>query len=320
MKPGSASAAHRGHLRQHLPRRAYPFSAMLAQEKMKLALLLNAINPAIGGVVVRGEKGATESTAARGLRELLPLAVDGRRPASVDFPLGATGNMVVGSIDFEDAVRDGKLRFLPGLLGCAHEGALCIDEVNLLDDHLVDSILDVAERDENVVEREGPSLTCLSRFILIGTMDPEEGELQPELLDRFGLAVSVCGEADPTVRVERLMRRGGDAALAKRIAFARTCLPEVIIPAHLTGFISEICLRKHVASYRADLVIARAARAHAAWQGRSDVTADDILIVVPLALLHRMRTGTSETPPPPSPPARASRRRTRSSTSSLSAP
>ncbi|MDR2614355.1 MAG: ATP-binding protein, partial [Candidatus Accumulibacter sp.] len=295
-------------------RRVYPFSAILAQEQMKLALLLNAVNPAIGGVVVRGEKGTAKSTAARGIRELLPPAADGGMPAFVDFPLGATEDMVIGSIDFEGAIRDGELRFQPGLLSRAHEGVLYIDEVNLLDDHLVDSILDAAESGENVVEREGLSLTHPSRFILIGTMNPEEGELRPQLLDRFGLAVAIRGETDPAARVELLRRReafdddpdafdaawrDGDAALEARIANARARLPEVIIPLHLVSFIGEICLRNHVAGHRADIVIACAARAHAAWHGRSDVTADDILAVAPLALLHRMRAGAPEMPPPP---------------------
>ncbi|MDR0576527.1 MAG: AAA family ATPase [Candidatus Accumulibacter sp.] len=283
---------------------------------MKLALLLNAVNPAIGGVLVRGEKGTAKSTAARGIRELLPPA-GGASPPFVDFPLGATEDMVIGSIDFERAIRDGEPRFQPGLLARAHGGVLYIDEVNLLDDHLVDSILDAAESGENIVEREGQSLRHPARFILIGTMNPEEGELRPQLLDRFGLAVSVGGETDPAARVELLRRReafDGDpdafaaawreqtAALGRRLAAARERLPDVLIPAHLAAFIGEICLRNHVAGHRADLAVARAARAHAAWHGRGDVNADDILAVAPMALLHRMRAGEPEMPPPPPPP------------------
>jgi len=298
-------------------RRVYPFSAVLAQEEMKLALLLNAVNPAVGGVVVRGQKGTAKSTAARGLRDLLPALPDGGRPAFVDFPLGATEDMVIGSIDFEAAVRDGAVRFQPGLLARAHMGVLYIDEVNLLDDHLVDSILDAAESGENIVEREGQSLRHASRFILIGTMNPEEGELRPQLLDRFGLAVSIEGEADPQVRVELLKRReafdadpdaflaghaAAEADLALRIRDARNRLPEVRIPAHLLGFIAEICQRNHVAGHRADIVMERAARAFAAWAGRIDVSADDILAVAPMVLLHRMRSGTPDIPPPPPPP------------------
>jgi len=298
-------------------RRVYPFSAILAQEEMKLSLLLNAINPAIGGVVVRGQKGTAKSTAARGLRDLLPALPDGGRPAFVDFPLGATEDMVIGSIDFEAAVRDGAVRFQPGLLARAHMGVLYIDEVNLLDDHLVDSILDAAESGENIVEREGQSLRHASRFILIGTMNPEEGELRPQLLDRFGLAVSIEGETDPQVRVELLKRResfdtapdtfldryaGEEADLARRLCEARRRLTEVEIPPHLLGFIAEICQRNHVAGHRADIVMERAARAFAAWAGRTDVVADDILAVAPMVLLHRMRSGTPDILPPPPPP------------------
>ena len=294
----------------------YPFSAILAQEDMKLALLLNAVNPAIGGVVVRGEKGTAKSTAARGLRELLPARADGHSPAFVDFPLGATEDMVIGSIDFEGAIRDGALRFQPGILARAHEGVLYIDEVNLLDDHLVDSILDAAESGENIVEREGQSLRHPARFILVGTMNPEEGELRPQVLDRFGLAVSIVGERDAALRVELLKRREAfdanpeafraaykeaEAALGQRIADARERLPEVAIARHLLGFIAEICTRNHVAGHRADIVIARAACAFAAWEGRSDVKADDILKVAPMALLHRMRAGAPDMPPPPPP-------------------
>ena len=299
-------------------RQSYPFSAILAQEEMKLALLLNAINPSIGGVVVRGEKGTAKSTAARAMRELLPLRTDGTRPAFVDFPLGATEDMVVGAIDFERAIRDGELRFQPGLLARAHQGVLYIDEVNLLDDHLVDSILDSAESGENIVEREGQSLRHAANFILIGTMNPEEGELRPQLLDRFGLAVAIVGEADPALRVELLKRREsfdhcpeifnaayreGERALAQRLKAARERLPEVMIADHLIAFITEICSRNHVAGHRADIVIARTARAFAAWDGRCDVVADDILKVAPMALLHRLRSGTPDLPPPPPPPA-----------------
>jgi len=300
-----------------LLRKGYPFSAILAQEEMKLALLLNAINPSIGGVVVRGEKGTAKSTAARAMRDLLPLRTDGTRPAFVDFPLGATEDMVVGAIDFECAIRDGELRFQPGLLARAHQGVLYIDEVNLLDDHLVDSILDSAESGENIVEREGQSLRHAANFILIGTMNPEEGELRPQLLDRFGLAVAIVGEADPALRVELLKRREAfddcpeafnaayretERAIAQRLKAARERLAEVMIPDHLIGFISEICSRNHVAGHRADIVIARTARAFAAWDGRSDVVADDILKVAPMALLHRMRSATPDLPPPPPPP------------------
>lgn len=298
-------------------RAVFPFSAILAQDAMKLALLLNAVNPAIGGVVIRGEKGTAKSTAARGLRGLLPPLADGRRPPFVDFPLGATEDMVIGAIDFEAAIRDGRVAFQPGLLARAHLGVIYIDEVNLLDDHLVDSILDASESGENIVEREGQSLRHPSRFILVGTMNPEEGELRPQLLDRFGLAVSIEGEADPGMRVELLRRREAfdldseafverfspeEAELVRRVGEARRRLDEVACARHLISFIAEICQRNHVAGHRADIVMERAARAHAAWQGRCDVIADDILAVAPMVLLHRMRSAAPDIPPPPPPP------------------
>lgn len=304
------------------PRRDFPFPAILAQQEMKLALLLNAVNPAIGGVLVRGQKGTAKSTAARGLRGLLPPLPDGRKPPFVNFPLGATEDMVVGTIDFEAAIREGRVAFQPGMLARAHQGVLYIDEVNLLDDHLVDSILDAAETGENIVEREGQSLRHASRFILVGTMNPEEGELRPQLLDRFGLAVAVEGECEPRTRVDLLLRReefdadpdafveryrGAVSELAQHITEARRRLGEIICPAHLTRFVSEICQRNHVAGHRADIAMERAARAHAAWEGRGEVTADDILAVAPMVLLHRMRSGTPDIPPPPpaSPPPRS---------------
>jgi magnesium chelatase subunit D len=297
-------------------RRIFPFSAILAQAEMKLALLLNAVNPAIGGVVVRGQKGTAKSTAARGLASLLPPLGDGRRPPFIDFPLGATEDMVIGSIDFEAAILSGEVRFQPGLLARAHGGVLYIDEVNLLDDHLVDAILDAAESGENIVEREGQSLRHASRFILIGTMNPEEGELRPQLLDRFGLAVSIAGDNDPKTRVDLLKRREAfdadpddfilscrheEAELKRRVGEARRRLREVALPAHLIAFVAEICQRNHVAGHRADIVMERAAKAHAAWQGRTDVVADDVVAVAPMVLLHRMRSGTPDIPPPPPP-------------------
>lgn len=299
-------------------RRDFPFPAILAQEEMKLALLLNAVNPAIGGVLIRGQKGTAKSTAARGLHALLPPLPGGGPPPFVDFPLGATEDMVVGTIDFEAAIREGRVAFQPGLLARAHQGVLYIDEVNLLDDHLVDSILGAAETGENIVEREGQSLRHASRFVLIGTMNPEEGELRPQLLDRFGLAVAVEGESDPRARVDLMLRReafdtdpaafiaryqGAEAALAQRIAEARLRLRDLGFPSHLARFVTEICQRNHVAGHRADIVMERAARAHAAWAGRNEVSADDILAVAPMVLLHRMRAGTPDIPPPPPPPA-----------------
>lgn len=316
---------------------------------MKQALLLNAVNPAIGGVLIRGEKGTAKSTAVRGLAHLLPpLAViagcscqcdpDGDRHCPecaqrirsgeiikarivpspmIDLPLGATEDMVIGSIDFEAAVKTGVSRFMPGLLARANRGVLYVDEVNLLDDHLVDAILDASESGLNLVEREGMSVWHPSRFVLIGTMNPEEGELRPQILDRFGLAVQVEGETELSLRVELLKRReqfdldwegferkysSNLEKIRESIVSARSLLPGLFIPNHLRTFISEICTQNNVAGHRADLAIERAACAHAALDGRMEVSSDDIIAVAPLALLHRMRSVQEPQMPPPPPP------------------
>jgi magnesium chelatase subunit D len=330
--------------------KVFPFAAIIGQERMKLSLLLNAVNPAIGGVLIRGEKGTAKSTAVRGLARLLPALnvvagcpfqcepegdskcsacskkAAGKKPLEgltvsapiVDLPLGATEDMVLGSIDFEAAVRAGASRFMPGLLARANRGILYVDEVNLLDDHLVDAILDSAESGINLVEREGMSEWHPSRFILIGTMNPEEGELRPQILDRFGLAVQVEAESDPELRVELLKRReqfdldprgftdrfiSESTKIGESIANARSLLPGVFMPNHLRTFIAEICTQNNVAGHRADLAIERAACAHAALKGRTEVSSDDIVAVAPLALLHRMRNAQEpEMPPPPPPP------------------
>ncbi|EPY01832.1 VWA domain-containing protein [Magnetospirillum fulvum] len=294
----------------------YPFAALCGQERMRLALVLAAIDPAIGGVLIRGEKGTAKSTAARGLAALLPRLAEGRAAPFVDLPLGATEDRVIGSIDLEAALAEGRARFQPGLLARADQGILYIDEVNLLDDHLVESILDVAASGVNRVEREGQSLVHPARITLIGTMNPEEGDLRPQLLDRFGLAVAVSGESDPAIRVALMRARESfeqdgtafaqgwaeaQAVLAGRIVRARAALPQITLPRPMQGFIAEICRRNHVAGHRADLAIARAARAHAAWDGRDIVTAEDVTEVAPFALLHRMRGATPDLPPPPPP-------------------
>ncbi|MFC1642311.1 magnesium chelatase subunit D family protein [Myxococcota bacterium] len=315
--------------------RAFPFAALVGQEQMKLALLLNAVNPVLGGVLIRGEKGTAKSTAARGLASLLPEietfadcgyqcepegaercpvcrtrtgqpSVQRRRPPFVSLPLGATEDCLVGSVDFEAAVRFGEARFRPGLLARAHRGVLYVDEVNLLDDHLVDSLLDTAESGVNLVEREGMSVWHSARFLLVGTMNPEEGELRAQLLDRFALVVEVKAEREADIRVELLRRReqfdasptgfiGGYAEatlqLAARIEAARRLVKRCAVPKQILGFIAEICRRNQVAGHRADIVIERAACAYAALGGHSQVSSDDVLAVAPLALLHRMRTG-----------------------------
>ena len=332
------------------PFKIFPFAAILGQERMKLALLLNAVHPDIGGVLIRGEKGTAKSTAVRALTCLLPplrtvagcacrcnpdngslcqscaekvragesLPVSIVPSTMVDLPLGATEDRVIGSIDFESAVKTGVSRFMPGLLARANRGVLYVDEVNLLDDHLVDAILDAAESGLNIVEREGVSVCHPSRFVLIGTMNPEEGELRPQILDRFGLAVQVAAETDPMVRVELLKRReqfdlDGEGfeksyipeldKIRKKIADARLLLPEVFMPNHLRMFITEICAQNSVAGHRADIAMERAARAHAAFRGSTEVSSDDIIAVAPLTLLHRTRnTEEPQMPPPPPPP------------------
>jgi magnesium chelatase subunit D len=234
----------------------------------------------------------------------------------VDLPLGATEDRVIGSIDFESAVKTGVSRFMPGLLARANRGVLYVDEVNLLDDHLVDAIVDAAESGLNIVEREGMSVSHPSRFVLIGTMNPEEGELRPQILDRFGLAVQVEAEPDPAARVELLTRRemfdldceGFEKSyipelekLRRKISDARLLLSEVFMPNHLRTFISEICAQNNVAGHRADIAMERAARAHAALRGSTEVSSDDIIAVAPLTLLHRARNAEALQMPPPPP-------------------
>lgn len=317
----------------------YPFSAIIGQDRMKMALILNAIDSGIGGVLVRGEKGTAKSTAVRALADLLPeiTVVQGcpyschpdyrqgicsachdeeKKPFSrkmrvVNLPLNATEDMVLGGIDFGFAVRTGATRFQPGLLAKANRGILYVDEINLLDDHIVDIILDAASSGENVVEREGISFRHQAQFILVGTMNPEEGELRPQLLDRFGLCVHVNSEVDPEKRVLLMERRehydadthgfsslyrNRNREIAGQIVSAGQSLTEVILPKSLTKFIVELCVQNNVAGHRADIVIARSATAIAAYERRSTVTVDDIGRAAELALAHRRR---EISPPPP---------------------
>ena len=296
-----------------MKRKYFPFSAIVGQEDLKKALLLNAVNPRTGGVLVRGEKGTAKSSAVRALGQLLPerrqRAGQGAA-AVVTLPLNATEEMVAGGIDFQETMKEGRRIFQPGLLAKAHEGILYVDEVNLLDDHLVDIVLDAASSGENRVEREGMTLVHPSLFVLAGTMNPEEGELRPQLLDRFGLCVEVHGETDPDLRVELMLRREAfdsdpdafaghssdeERRIAEKIAAARLLLPAVRMPSHLRGFISELCRNSNVAGHRADLVIEQAARASAALRGSREVSVADITGVAPLALVHRRR---DPVPPP----------------------
>ncbi|WP_375500867.1 VWA domain-containing protein [uncultured Jatrophihabitans sp.] len=306
---------------------------------MQLALVLNAVSPAIGGVLVRGEKGTAKSTAVRGLAAVMPsLPVvdecrfrcdpadpdphcpDGPHAAPVsrtqptrlvELPIGASEDRVVGSLDLERALGEGVRAFEPGLLAAAHRGVLYVDEVNLLADHLVDVLLDAAAMGRNHVERDAVSITHAARFVLIGSMNPEEGELRPQLLDRFGLTVDVSASRDPEVRVDVVRRRlaadadpdafaaawaDAEQVLTERIAAARTLLGSVELPDSALRQIAEVCAAFDVDGMRADIVTARTAAAHAAWSGRTVVTADDVRAAALLALPHRRRRNPFDEP------------------------
>ncbi len=318
----------------------YPFSALVGQEDLALALLLNAVSPAIGGVLVRGEKGTAKSTAVRGLARVLPevQVIDGcafncdpvmpeqdcpagphpggaprrRRPVPlVELPVGASSDRVAGSLDLERALTQGRRGFEPGLLAAAHRGLLYVDEVNLLGDHLVDLLLDAAALGVNYVEREGVSVRHPARFLLVGTMNPEEGELRPQLLDRFGLTVEVRGNAEPCERVEVIRRRlayeadpGGfasawaapDAGLTRRIGEARRRLPGIRLPDELLERVAAVCAAFAVDGLRGDIVTAKTAVALAAWAGRGTVEPADVRRAALLALPHRRRRGPMDAP------------------------
>ena len=267
----------------------FPFSAVVGQDEAKLALLLAAAEPAIGGVLLRGQKGSAKSTLARALARLLP----GDAPF-VELPVGATEDRLVGSIDLAAALTGGEVRFSPGLLAAAHGGVLYVDEVNLLPDHLVDVLLDVAVSGVNRVEREGISHSHPSRFVLIGSMNPEEGDLRPQLLDRFGLAADVSAPVDPAERAEAVRRRMAfDTDPAAFIASwpdeALPDNPRAGVPHDLVHTVSVLCASVGAEGLRADLVICRAAAALAGIEGRSEATVDDVRRVAPLALAHRRR-------------------------------
>jgi magnesium chelatase subunit D len=310
----------------------YPYSAVVGQEQMQLALLLNAINPAIGGVLIRGQKGTAKSTAARALAVLLPppdsagltveMRTNGRvesvpfaRSAApsrfVELPVGASDDRVVGTLDIEHALQAGQRRFEPGLLAQAHGGILYVDEVNLLADHIVDVLLDAAASGVNTVEREGISATHPARFILVGTMNPEEGDLRPQLLDRFGLAVEVAGQPEPAVRAEIVRRRiayeanpaefyarfaESEALLRWRIVEAQALLPQVALSDGLLELITHICAGSGVDGLRADITIYKTAQTLAAYEGRRQVMVEDVRHSSELALLHRRRRQPFEEP------------------------
>ncbi len=340
----------------------YPFSAIVGHDDLRLALLLNAVHPAIGGVLVRGEKGTAKSTVVRALSALLPpvtavpgcrfgcdptapdstcpdgphTAVAGQliRPARlVELPVGATEDRLVGSLDLQRALTEGVSAYQPGLLAAAHRGVLYVDEVNLLPDHLVDVLLDAAAMGRAHVERDGVSVSHAASFLLVGTMNPEEGELRPQLLDRFGLTVEVAASRDIETRAEVIRRRlryeadpavfaavwdPEDAALADRITVARALLPGVALLDGELRRIAAVCAAFEVDGMRADLVLARTAMAHAAWRGADAVGEEDIRVAAVLALPHRRRRDPFDQPgldseqlenalhtedqPPPDPP------------------
>lgn len=318
----------------------YPFSAIVGQEDLKLALLLCAVSPEVGGVLVRGEKGTAKSTAVRALARLLPPidVISGcpfscdpeapnpecpagphpedapveRRPVRlVELPVGASTDRLTGTLDIERALTKGEKAFEPGVLAAAHRGILYVDEVNLLPDHLVDVLLDAAAMGTNHVEREGVSVRHPARFILVGTMNPEEGELRPQLLDRFGLSVEVAGSPEPGERAEVVSRRlryeadpEGFAALweederelSRRVLGARELLPSVRLPEEVLREISAVCSGLGVGGLRGDIVTAKAACALAAWEGREEVSGEDVRRAALLALPHRRRRAPFEQP------------------------
>ncbi|MEV7079078.1 putative cobaltochelatase [Streptomyces sp. NPDC093516] len=317
----------------------FPFTAVVGQDDLRLALLLNAVSPAVGGVLVRGEKGTAKSTAVRALSALLPAVSvvpgcrfscdpaapdpgcpDGphepgagaERPARmVELPVGASEDRLVGALDIERALAEGVKAFEPGLLADAHRGILYVDEVNLLHDHLVDLLLDAAAMGASYVEREGVSVRHAARFLLVGTMNPEEGELRPQLLDRFGLTVEVAASREPDQRVEVVRRRLAydddpagfaarwseeEAAVRARIVAARELLPSVRLGDGALRQIAATCAAFEVDGMRADIVMARTATALAAWAGRTDVLAEDVRQAALLALPHRRRRNPFDAP------------------------
>ena len=310
----------------------FPFTAIVGQEEMKLALLLNVIDPKIGGVMIMGDRGTGKSTTIRALADLLPeidvvaddpfnsdpnepdwMNADGnaqsrssvkKKVPMVDLPLGATEDRVCGTIDIEKALSEGVKAFEPGLLAKANRGILYVDEVNLLDDHLVDVLLDSAASGWNTVEREGISIRHPARFVLVGSGNPEEGELRPQLLDRFGMHAEIRTVKEPALRVEIVEQRSdfdqnpneflekyqtAQEALQKQLVMAQERLAEVEMDYDMRVKISQVCSELDVDGLRGDIVSNRAAKALAAFEGRNEVTVDDIRRVITLCLRHRLR-------------------------------
>lgn len=315
----------------------FPFTAIVGQEEMKLALILNVIDPKIGGVMIMGDRGTGKSTTVRALIDLLPeievvendpfnsdpndpelmseeireklqrnekLSVVRKKISMVDLPLGATEDRVCGTIDIEKALTEGVKAFEPGLLAKANRGILYVDEVNLLDDHLVDVLLDSAASGWNTVEREGISISHPARFILVGSGNPEEGELRPQLLDRFGMHAQIGTVKDATLRVQIVEQRANfdesplefrnnynqsQQELTKKLIQARELLKKVEIDYDFRVKISQICSELNVDGLRGDIVTNRASKALAAFEGRTEVTPQDVFRVIPLCLRHRLR-------------------------------
>ncbi|MCX7301651.1 MAG: magnesium chelatase ATPase subunit I [Rhodobacterales bacterium] len=308
----------------------FPFSAIVGQDEMKLSMILTAIDPSIGGVLVFGDRGTGKSTAVRALAALLPpisavqgCPINAETPAEVpdwaglqkktvtqmptpvvDLPLGATEDRVTGALDIEKALTRGEKAFQPGLLARANRGYLYIDEVNLLEDHIVDLLLDVAASGENVVEREGLSIRHPARFVLVGSGNPEEGELRPQLLDRFGLSVEVASPKEIETRVEVIRRRDAydnehaafmirwqaeDAAIRDRILNARKALRELRTPDKTLHDVAALCLALGSDGLRGELTLLKAARAYAAWRDDTALTRAHVRDVAAMALRHRLR-------------------------------
>lgn len=328
----------------HIRKNILPFSAIVGQEQMKQALILNAINQRIGGVLIRGEKGTAKSTAVRALAEILPdieivkgcpfncnpynedelcdicceklkngenIDTVPRKVQVITLPLGSTEDRVIGTIDIENAIKEGIKSLEPGILASVNRGILYIDEVNLLDDHVVDILLDSAAMGVNVVEREGISFAHPAKFILIGTMNPEEGELRPQLLDRFGLQVTVEGIVDINERVNVVhvadafetdpkgfikKYESEQIRLRDRIIEAKKILPKVIISDDLVHRIAGTCVDMGVMTHRAEITIVRTSKTIAAFNGREEVTTEDVKEAMALALPHRMRRKPFEDP------------------------